>query len=276
MSMLKSITRTFERNKTVSRTLKMVILCFFAGGVAGTLTAVVGCHTGYLLWSGIAIAGYAVTLCVSVALSRRFSWIHFDVSRKQILIAFTLIAAIYPISLVAILFTAFCRLYRTLGRDSLAFDMFSYSTLLRHPLGELVDVERSIMLSGLTLAVFLGAILLAGSLRVLTKKWDVKVMVLMMVAIVGTPFLTQIVMLALTKDASQAIASILSRVDLTRLSTLQPLYPQPTLFCHNDSLLHVFPLGNAFITALCGFWIRRADAHGENARASLPTQSSAV
>lgn len=259
--------------ETVSRTLKTIALCFLAGGIAGTLTVLLGCHTGYLLWSGIAIIVFTVTLSVSLAVARKFAWISVDPSRKQLVIALTLMGAIYPISLLTILLTALWQLYVTIGRDSVAFETFSYATVLRAPVSQIFDLERSIMLDGLTLAVILGAILLTGSLRVVTRKWDIKVLILMFSAIVATPFLNHIIALAFTQEGREAVGWIFSRVGFSRvmigfsapLSILKPMYPEPTLFCYNDALLQIFPLGNAFIAALSGYWIRRANGHDQRA-----------
>ena len=182
-------------------TFKISALCFFACSISGVVTVLLGCHTGYLIWSGLAILLFSLALLLAFVLSHRFGWVTINASNRQLLIASMFIVAIYPVSLVVILLTALWNLYFTYGRDSAAFKSFSYSTLLRAPIDQIFD-EQSIMLAGLTIATALGALLVAISLRVITRKWDRKVLLLMLLAILVTPFINQIIAHGFTQEGA--------------------------------------------------------------------------
>jgi len=176
-------------------TFKISALCLVGGCISGAVTVLLGCYTGYLVWSALAIVLFVLALFLALFMSWKFRWIVIDVSRRQLSIASMCIIAIYPVSLSAMLVMALWRLYFTYGRDSLAFDRFSYSTLFEAPIDQIFD-ERSTMLPGLTFGIILGAMLVALSLRVITRKWDRRVLILMVLSILVTPFLNHI--LALT------------------------------------------------------------------------------
>jgi hypothetical protein len=251
-------------------TFKIIALCFLAGCISGVVTVLLGCYTGYLVWSALGIVLFILLLLLALFVSSRFGWIAINVSQKKLLIASMFIVAIYPVSLIAMLLITWWRLYFTYGTDSLAFNRFSYSTLFRVPINQIFD-ERSIMLQGLTLAVFLGAMLVALSLRVITSKLDRKVLMLMLLAILATPFLNQIIAFALIREGRELAAylpslfsSQLASISLSNsLSVFESVYPEPELFCRNDVLLQIFPLGNGFIAALSGYWLQRANNPGQ-------------
>ncbi len=170
-------------------------------------------------------------------------------------------AVSYPVSLVAMLLAALKRLYFTANmRGSLAFELFSYSTLFRAPVSNIFE-ERSVMISGLTLAAILGGVCLVISLRIITRRWDKRVLVLMLIAVGVTPVLNYAISFELRQGLGASIEEFLISHSVALVSSRLFIYPEPVLFCYNDSVLHIFILGDAFFAALSGYWLKRAFPH---------------
>lgn len=248
-------------------TLKTITLGFLAGCGSGIFTVFLACRMGYVFWSGIAVASFTLAISFTIALAYRFRWIVIRPSRKQLLIAAVLIATVYPVSLIAVWSIALATLHFTPNmRGSLAFELFSYSILFRAPVNEIFE-ERSVLLHGLSVAAILGALLLAISLRVVTQTWDRRVLIMMVVAVGLLPILNSLIAVGFRRELLSAIGEFALTHTISfgpgrsSFSILEPIYPEPVLFCYNDALLHVFPLGNAFFAALSGYWLKRAFGH---------------
>ena|SRR5947207_2052133 len=242
-------------------TFRITVLCFVAGAMSGLLTIFLACQMGYIFWSAIGIASFALAVFLALTFAHWFRWITIEVTRKQFVAAAIITACSYPVSIIAMFLAALKRLYLTANmRGSLAFELFSYSTLFRTPVSQVFE-ERSVMISGLTLAVILGAFCLVISLRIITRRWDKRVLVLMLIAVGVTPVLNYAISFELRQGLGASIEEFLISHSVALVSSSLFIYPEPVLFCYNDSVLHIFILGNAFFAALSAYWLKRAFPH---------------
>lgn len=178
------------------------------------------------MWLGAGLI-LALGLVVSFMVARRQGWVWVGATAKHYMAATLIVVVAYPVSVLVMIGGAvlYGRVYelvlpdRSQGRLSLGDD----------PSGS----EGFFV--GLALAAVVGAVLVSIGLRILTRKWEKQVMILLVTA--GM----------LTIPLSQALA---------------------TLIGERNWHLVLFPVGEALFGALSGYWLLKASSGNERERLS--------
>lgn len=208
-----------------SRVLKVLALFFVMGLGSGLLSIFVGSLSSAWMWLGLG-AILLLGLLVSIIIASRLGWLSLKWSVLRCLSAALIIVAAYPISVLVMVGSLM--LYEWLFAKFFPAEWREYIYSGSYPFS----------IWALYLAAVVGAILVSAALRVLTKKWDKRALLLLVVAgIVTIPL-------------SQAIASVIAE--------------------RNWHLI-LFPVGEALFGALSGYWLVRASPAQEQVVASQAT-----
>jgi hypothetical protein len=209
-------------------TLFKVIFVFSAGGLAaGVLTVLISHFTPWVVWAGVGIV-FLFGLTISFVIACEQGWLSVRASRTRYLISAIVVIASYPIAFLAVFESVF--LYH-----------WVYRALLPAEWQERLSHETESFYIGLLLAAVLSAILISCALKLVTGKWDGRVVALLIIAGV-----TAIVM-------SFAIAAIIRHIDRNSF------YEYPVLFI----------LGEAFFGGLSGYWLLRASRGNQEVTRAL-------
>lgn len=201
-----------------SRAFKVVGLFFVMGVVSGLLSSFIGSLSVAWMWLGLG-AILLLGLLISITVASRLRWFSLSFSVPRYISAALIVITAYPVSVLVMIGSSllYGRLYGVLFSDRWHQRFYS---------GDDPAVNEGIII-GLYPAAIVGAVLVSLALRVVTKKWDKHVLLLLMIAGVGTIPL------------SQATAFLIGE--------------------RNWQLL-MFPVGEALFGAVCGYWLLRAGA----------------
>jgi len=187
--------------------------------------------TPWVVWAGVGIV-FLFGLTISFVIAREKGWVSVRTSWKRYCISASVIVVSYPIAFLTIFWGAelYYRLYR----------MF-FPTQWQERMNKVGWSENEGFYFGLVLAAVLSAILISWALKLVTGKWDGRVVALLLIAGVAT-----IVM-------SFAIAAIIRHIDR------HSYYEYPLLFI----------LGEAFFGGLSGYWLLRASRGNQEVTGAL-------
>lgn len=203
-----------------SRAFKVVALFLVMGLGSGLLSLFVTTLSKTWGWVGLG-AILAPGLLVSMIVAARLKWLSLRLSMWRCIFATLIIIAAYPLAVLVMLGWAF------------SYDQL-YAVLLRGR-----DPNDGII-TGLYPAAIAGALLVSLALRVLTRKWEKQVMLLLVIAGI------------LTIRLSRAVAALIGE---------------------RNWHLVLFPVGEALFSALCGYWLVRASPVQEQLVSSPATES---
>jgi hypothetical protein len=195
-----------------SRAFKVVALFLVMGVGSGLLSIFVGSLSSAWMWLGLG-AILLPGLLVSIIIASRLGWLSLKLNVPRCVSAALIIVAAYPISVLVMLGSLmlyeslFSKLFPAQWREHVYSGSYPFS------------------IWSLYLAAAVGAFLVSVALRVLTKKWDKQVLLLLVLASV------------VTIPLSQAIASLIAE--------------------RNWHLI-LFPVGESLFGALSGYWLVRA------------------
>lgn len=199
-----------------TNTVRVMVLFFIGGFISGILTMLLGYLSPWVIWTGVGIL-FLLGLVISFVIARKQGWLSVTASTRRILAAGLITVASYTVALWVVLFPLW-----------LFYQNFLYtgtSEELSRGGGTAVGFAL-----GLFAAAAASVALLAVALNVVTRRWDSKVFLLML--------LTGVVAILLTF----AIAY---------------------LFDIRDSIPVLFVVGEPLMAALCGYWLLRATPGSE-------------
>jgi hypothetical protein len=206
---------------------KVLPLFMIIGFSSGLLSMFVATLSSIWGWVGLGII-LALGLFVSVIIANRLQWLSLDVSMQRWIFAALIIVAAYPISVLVMICghaayeALYARIFPTEWRERIYSGFFPETILT------------------LYLAAVVGALLVSSALRVLTRKWQKRVMLLLVIAGI------------LTIPLSQAIAAVIDE---------------------REWVLILFPVGEALFGALSGYWLLKASPLREQLVSSPATAS---
>ncbi|HEV7684865.1 MAG TPA: hypothetical protein VGO68_22330 [Pyrinomonadaceae bacterium] len=191
---------------------KVVALFFIIGLGCGLVSAVIASLSSTWGWLGLGVI-LSLALFVGGTISSRLQWISLNLSLQRVISAALIIAAAYPLSALVMIIgqqayeAIYAKLFPAQWHERVYSGAFAYTKL------------------PLYLATLVAAVLVSSALRVLTRKWDKQVILLLMIAGI------------LTIPLSQSLAALIG---------------EPNWH------LILFPIGEALFGALCGYWLVRA------------------
>lgn len=191
---------------------KVAALFFIIGLGCGLVSAVIASLSSTWGWLGLGVV-FSLALFVSGTISSRLKWICLDLSFQRVVSAALMIVAAYPLSVLVMITgqqayeAMYAKLFPAEWHERVYSGAFVYTKL------------------PLYLAVVVGAVLVSSALRVLTRKWDEWVILLLVIAGI------------LTIPLSQSLAVLID---------------EPNWH------LVLFPVGEALFGVLSGYWLARA------------------
>ena len=200
-----------------SSAYKIVALFIIMGFGSGLFSAFVATLSSAWGWVGLG-AILALGVFVSVIIASRLQWLSLNLSVQRCISAALIIVVAYPISVLVMI------------TGQLAYEALYARILPTEWRERIYSGSFPKMALPLYLAAVVGALLVSSALRVLTRKWQKRVTLMLVIGGV------------LTIPLSQAIGALID---------------------DRDWLLVLFPLGEALFGALSGYWLVRASSGNE-------------